>query len=265
VSSKGFQRAVSAIVVLGVLALGLAACGGGGSSATTSGEPGSGTSVERPGSSPGEQSSRSSAREGAGPSGTKTGTSASESSGDSGSGTAPVTRATARTAEKAARRQAAAVHRRLAQSAGAAAPFLVETGDNSIPTYGSEASAGELAAAEAVLSGYLAARAAGDWGTACAQMSAQVQKQIAVFAGEAGAGTRCPQANAKLAERSPASARATPLSGPLAALRVESPHAFALFVGSGGQQYVMPMVSEDGAWKVNQLAPVPWPIGSAGH
>jgi hypothetical protein len=173
---------------------------------------------------------------------------------------APLTRAGARAAGRRASRHAQTARRKLARQAGAAAPFLVETGDNSIPTYGTEASAEELAAAEAGLSGYLSARAAGEWGAACARMSAGVQKQLAALSGEAAG--ECMAAYAKLAEKIPASARADPLTGQITALRVESPHAFALFYGPGEQQYMMPLEEEGGAWKVTQLEPLPWPLGS---
>jgi hypothetical protein len=157
------------------------------------------------------------------------------------------------------KRHAPSARRKPERAAGAAAPFLVETGDNSIPTYGTEASTAQASAGEATLSAYLSARAAGEWAAACAQMSAQVQQQLAMLAGETGT---CPRAYAKLAERIPAPARADPLTAGLTALRVESPHAFALFYGPGEQRYMMPLEEEGGAWKVTQLESVPWPIGS---
>lgn len=173
-----------------------------------------------------------------------------------------LTRASALAAERKAERRERAVHRKLARKAGKAAPFLVTEGDNSIPTYGSEASAAQLASAEATLSRYLAARAAGEWGPACVQMSTQVQKQLTLLAGEKAG--HCAAAYAKLAEQAPASAHVDPLVHGLAALRVESPHAFALFYGPGSQQYMVPMEQEGGDWKVSQLEPVPWPIGAPG-
>jgi hypothetical protein len=92
-------------------------------------------------------------------------------------------------------------------------------------------------------------------------MSAQVQKQLALLAGEKGGD--CASAYAKLAERIPASARVDPLVRGLAALRVEDPHAFALFYGPGSQQYMMPMERAGGDWTVTQLEPVPWPVGAS--
>lgn len=150
--------------------------------------------------------------------------------------------------------------------AGAAAGFVVRQGDNSIPTYGSEASSSEQAAATASLGAYLNARAGGDWGGACAHMAAPVQKQLEALAGAPGAKAEgCAGVYAKLSARVPAAERANPLSAGLAAFRVEGDKAFALFYGPHNQKYLMPMVSEGGAWKVNQIAPVAYPLGAPTH
>jgi hypothetical protein len=299
-------RLLSALAVLAALLLGLAACGGGGSSTAMStatslaGAPASaagpraqagkpqGGSAAGVGSPPGAPSARRASgsqggaksaegavsgeasappeaqkpREGGATQASKGTTAAPGPSPGANRPHRKPTRAGARATAGAARLPARAPHRRLERTAGAAAPFLVETGDNSIPTYGSEASVGQLAAAESALAAYLGARAAGEWGPACAQMSTQVQKQLALLAGEEGAGKGCPQVYAQLGEKIPASARADPLTAVLTALRVESPHAFALFYGPGEQQYMMPL-EEEGGWKVSQLEPLPWPIGSS--
>jgi hypothetical protein len=160
------------------------------------------------------------------------------------------------------RPKARSVRHRLEARAGGAAPFLVSQGDNSIPTYGSEASGSQRSAAQQVLSGYLAARAAGDWASACSLMSASLARQVMLFAGEAGGGKpSCVNAYAELSERIPASERANPLAHGLTALRVESPHAFALFYGPGSQRYMMPMEDKGDAWKVTQMAAVTYPLG----
>jgi hypothetical protein len=151
---------------------------------------------------------------------------------------------------------------RLVRKAGRAAAFLVPTGDNSIPTYGAEANTGQIAAATAALRAYLEARAAGDWGTACAHTAATLQKQLALLVGAQGAASACASTYEKLASRAPASARADLLSGALAALRVDGETAFALFYGPQHHQYMMPLASEGGAWKVSQIAPIPWPVGA---
>ncbi|MGA8745400.1 MAG: hypothetical protein WB507_06025 [Solirubrobacterales bacterium] len=145
------------------------------------------------------------------------------------------------------------------------APFRTPTGDNSIPDYGSEAPASKRADVTAALRSYLLARAAGRWSAACSYMGAAVRNQAEVLAGElANAGRRrsCLSAYAKLAARVSKAQRANPLGGGLAALRVKGEKAFALFYGPHDQKYMIPMVHEGGAWKVNQLDPIPYPIAA---
>jgi hypothetical protein len=154
----------------------------------------------------------------------------------------------------------------LVRKAGRAAPFLVPTGDNSIPTYGSEASGSQRSEATTALHSYLQARAGGDWGTACSHMAATVQKQLALLASASkGKAKGCAAAYAALSARVPVAARANPLSGGLASLRIKGDKAFALFYGPHNQKYMMPMAREGGAWKVNQLDPIPYPIGAPAH
>jgi hypothetical protein len=239
-----------------LLVLALAACGGSGGSGSSS------TEAAQADGAPVSGSADAGKTQGAPASGPGSKPSAADAAGavDPPAGT-PTTTASA---PAPVRRKARLVRRRLAGKAGAAAPFLVAQGDNSIPTYGSEAQPGQLAAAEGVLSGYLGARAAGDWAGACSLMSAAAAKQVVLLGGEPGnGGTSCAAAYAKLSERAPPSERADPLVDGLTALRVESPHAFALFYGSGEQQYMMPLEEESGGWRVTQIAPLPWPIGSS--
>ncbi len=148
--------------------------------------------------------------------------------------------------------------RAVVREAGHAAPFLVPTGDNSIPTYGAEAPPSEQAAATTALRVYLDARAGGEWAAACAHMAATVQKQLGALTGKQ---EPCAAAYAKLSSQVSASMLVSPLSGPIAALRVEGDRAFALFYGLHEQQYMMPMVGGGGAWKVSQIEAIPWPIG----
>jgi hypothetical protein len=171
------------------------------------------------------------------------------------------TRESAAAAERRAGRRQRAAHRKLARKAGRAAPFLVAEGDNSIPTYGSEASAGMRREAESALSGYLQAREAENWPAACAAMSPRLAKQLALLAGQSGS-PDCPKAYGALAERGSVAERTDPMVGGITSLRVEVPHAFALFYGAGMQQYMMPLEAE-GGWKVALIAPVPWPVGTS--
>ncbi len=145
-----------------------------------------------------------------------------------------------------------------AAAAGAAAPFVETNTDNSIPTFGSESRGSARVAAEAALRTYLSARAKGDWGIACAGLAAAVRQQLQGLAGGKG----CVAAYPALLKGAPASTRADPLAGPILALRVKGQSGFALFHGPGKKKYVMPMAHESGAWKVTQLAPIAYPLGS---
>ncbi len=143
------------------------------------------------------------------------------------------------------------------------APFRVRTGDNSIPNYGTEVPASERGDATAALSGYLAARARGDWSTACSYLGGATRRQLQVLAGGSkGKHKGCVGTYAMLSARVPAAERANPLTGGLASLRVKGEKAFALFYGPHSQKYVMPMAIEGGAWKVTQLAPIAYPLGA---
>ena len=152
---------------------------------------------------------------------------------------------------------------KLRQKAGRAAPFLTSQGDNSIPTYGGEGSGSQEAEAAGALAAYLKARAAGEWGRACSLMGATVRRQLAVLSrAGGGGGGGCAKISATLSKRLRASELANPMVGGITALRVKGEKAFALFYGPHRQQFLMPMVSEGGSWKVNQSIPIAYPIGA---
>lgn len=243
-------RSLAAAALL-ALCLGMSACGSGGSAATTA--PGS--------------ASTSTAT-------TSTAVTPAPTPGDAGvtNNTAPTSEGEA--ANFSAQRgehgsgESAALEKKeipptLKHEAGNAVSFLTPHGDNSIPTYGSEAPSSEQSVATKSLRAYLEARAGGDWAGACAHMGAQVQKQVQLLvSGSGGKSEGCAAAYLKISSRGSLSERANPLKGGLVAFRVDGENAFALFYGPGNQQYMMPMVSEGGSWKVNQIVSVAYPIGT---
>lgn len=141
----------------------------------------------------------------------------------------------------------------------AAARFTTKGGDNSIQESGSEGSRAELAAAAPVLRGYLNARAAGHWGLACSQMAPGTAASLTQLGGGKGGRAGCPRALASLSAGIPPTAlrEAAVAEVGHGALREEGDRAFLLFRGAHGADYFMPMVREDGAWKVAALAPSP--------
>ncbi len=234
------------------LAAGLGACGGGGSSSTTS-NPSTSQSPSEAGAAQGSQP----AKPGGGNSGSAGSGGGNATSGGSGSNGTAQTKSTG--SPSGSGRSSTGKTR-----AAGAAGFVIPNGDNSIPEYGSEAPSSEQTEATASLRAYLEARAGGDWAGACAHMGTPVRRQLELLGkGSKGKSVDCEEAFVTLSKFGSASERANTLSGPLAAFRVKGDKAFALFYGPHNQQYMMPMVSEGGSWKVNQIGPVAWPVGSS--
>lgn len=229
---RGVARAGVALLALAPVTLGLTACGGGGQGTTTA------TVVKNPtATTPIATTPATSTPASAAP---KSFTEAKAPAPSSGSG--PSARG----------------------SGGGAASFKVAHGDNSIPTYGGEAHSSERARASAVLAAYLHDRANGSWTQACNYLAAATNRQLALFGKAAKGGAKGCGAVLAALSRGPAAARADVYTGSLVALRIKGKNAFALFHGPHNSKYVMPMIDENGAWKVSQLAPLAYPLGSSG-
>jgi hypothetical protein len=141
------------------------------------------------------------------------------------------------------------------------ASFRTPGGDNSIPNFGDEADAGEVAAATTVLASYLQARAKGDWGKDCALLAktaATPLEQLAAKSPELK-GKGCAGILAAFVAYVPKSSRAKTMTSGIASLRVQGDRGFALYHGAKGIDYFMPMVKEDGQWKVGSLAASEFP------
>jgi hypothetical protein len=144
---------------------------------------------------------------------------------------------------------------------GGSAAFRTPGGDNSIQNFGEEADAAEVDAASTALAAYLRARSKDDWSGQCDLLA---QAALAPLE-ELAAGS--PQLKAKgcaaiLEVLSSGAATATLTStmpDGVASLRVEDDRGFALYHGAKGVDYFVPMVKEDGEWKVGALAPSEFP------
>lgn len=135
--------------------------------------------------------------------------------------------------------------------------FLVPGGDNSIQTFGEEASSSELAEADAAVSAYLDARANSDWAAMCADLSEGAIKPLELLADRAPQFKEkgCAAILAALMGRAPAVTRVNTLTSPIAGLRVEGDRGFALYHGAKGVDYFVALAKEDGKWKVAAIAP----------
>jgi len=210
-----------------LLALGLAACGGGDSSSAEGGASG--------GSKQGE--AKSGGGGGKGDGGQKSGGSPSNGGGAAEFKPKP--------------------HN---DSGGGSQQFRQKGGDNSIQEFGTEADPEEFDAAAAALHNFLDARAEGNWGAACDYMSKAVVESFEKLATQAKQieETSC----AGILERltNPAarkSMRAEAEKADVGSLRVEGERSFVIYTGVGGTVLAMPMANEDGEWKVASLSGLP--------
>lgn len=146
-------------------------------------------------------------------------------------------------------------------SGEASTAFRTPGGDNSIQNFGDEADATEVEEATAALAGYMQARAEGDWAGSCDYLAEVAVKPLEQLTEQSPQlkGKDCGAILAALSAGTPASARANTMSDGIASLRVEGERGFALYHGTEGVDYFVPMVKEDGEWKVSTLAPTEFP------
>ncbi len=150
---------------------------------------------------------------------------------------------------------------RQASSRGAAG-FTVPRGDNSIPRFGQEADPSQRQLALTELAAYMHARAKGEWSKACDYLARPTRRQLEAFSKRSeSASDGCGPVLAALINDH-GTERVDTLTNGLAALRIEAKTAFALFYGPKVEKYVMPMQNEDAAWKMTQIAPLPYPLGA---
>ena len=141
------------------------------------------------------------------------------------------------------------------------ASFRTPGGDNSIQNFGEEADAAEVDEASATLSGYMEARAKDDWAKQCTLLAQDrggaARTARHPLAPVQGQGLRGDPRGA--AGTAPASTRTNTLTDGIASLRFEDDRGFALYHGTGGVDYFVPMVKEDGQWKIGAFAPSEFP------
>jgi hypothetical protein len=141
------------------------------------------------------------------------------------------------------------------------AAFRSPGGDNSIQNFGDEVDPEEREAAEVALIAYLEARADGEWGESCEYLAEAATTPLEQLAESSPKlkGKSCAAIVAALSSQLPTSSRENPVTDGIVSLRVEGDRGFALFHGPKGVDYFVPMVEEDGEWKVGALAPSEFP------
>jgi hypothetical protein len=135
---------------------------------------------------------------------------------------------------------------------GGAKQFEKKGSDNSIQEFGAEAGATERERATAVLHGYLDATARGDWPMACRYVSTMMWQQLAKIASLRGKG--CVATLAAFFASVPAKNFADASEADVGSLRIAAGRGFLLYHGPHHTDYEMPMVTEQGRWKVAAAA-----------
>jgi hypothetical protein len=224
-------KTLIAVAAALLLAVGLAACGGGddsGSTATEASAPDQGG-----GNSKGGASSGGDANGGGGKSG-------SGQSGGSGNGSS-----------------SSFVPKHHDDSGGGSKQFEVKGGDNTIQGFGEEAEPSESEKAAAALHNFLDARAAEDWDATCYYLARGIiepLKKIASQTDQPGVGS-CAGILEKLTNPAAMDAlRAEAANADVGSVRIEGARGFVIYHANGKTVFAMPMVYEDGRWKVGALA-----------
>jgi len=236
---RGREKAASTLAMAGLICLVLTACGGG--AETSSSAPVSPTtSVAEPTTGAAGESGGEKAKGG-------TGEGAAGGGGEAGS------------RGEGTESGGAAESGGSAKEAGGSRGFIVPGGDNSVPNFGEEASGSERRQASRELQRYLEARATGHAKAACAALSAEAVEQVeGLSATLPGAeSSSCAAVMRVIVKRTPASERSNTMTGPVASLRIEGNEGFALYHGTKGTDYTIPMAREGATWKVAGLMPFP--------
>lgn len=161
------------------------------------------------------------------------------------------------------------VPRRHEDSGGGATQYRVEGGDNSVQEFGAEAEDSEREAAAQALHNFLDARAQEAWGAACSYLSGDVRESLEDFAVKAQkaaaeegkaeqSDTGCAGILGRVISRAALpELRKEAAEADVGSLRIEGDRAFLIYSGAGGTTIAIPVVNEDGGWKVASLAGTP--------
>jgi hypothetical protein len=135
------------------------------------------------------------------------------------------------------------------------------TGDNSIQTWGLEASAAQRRALTAIVRAFLDARARADWAGACALLAARPLAEFSQLAGAAKPSERaCARGMALAARGVPRSAFADEARiERVLSLRVGRGDAFLIYTRADGKAYATGLGHEHGAWRVISVGATPLP------
>jgi len=134
------------------------------------------------------------------------------------------------------------------------AEFKTSHGGKKIVEFGEEGSLEEWEAANAVVVENLKAREAGDWAGQCKTLSQAGIEEIRGTKKRSECPARLKEIGEPLSRTK--KLREDTLPGSIQVLRVKGNQAYALYNGNDGNDYAMPLIKEDGQWRVTRLTTI---------
>jgi hypothetical protein len=152
-----------------------------------------------------------------------------------------------------------AVSTPLKVSGGGSEQFRTNGGDNSIQDFGDESGESELEEAAEALHSFYVARAEEGWSSACTYLAKSMAQQLEQLASQSPQlkDKGCAAVLHAFTRPLPASVRRETTVVDAGSLRTEGEQSFLIYYGEGHTPYAMPMVQEDGGWKVTLLSATP--------
>jgi hypothetical protein len=141
-------------------------------------------------------------------------------------------------------------------SGGGSEQFVVKGGDNSIAEFGKEADEGELEEVAEIVHSFYVDRASGNWSGACSYMAKSLQEQLRQLASKSEVKGCAPFLEA-FTTKQPDAVWKELTTIDAASLRHDDEQAFLIYRGVKGAVFAMPLLVEDGEWKVTGLAATP--------
>jgi hypothetical protein len=141
---------------------------------------------------------------------------------------------------------------------GPSRQFLIRDGDNTVQTFGREATKAEREQASEFIQNWMKARAAQNWAKDCTYLSrAYVHSLITTDAMKVSHGKvkNCAQGLAYFGHLASGSYENT-LSGPIDSLRVDEGLGYAQYHGNDGHDWIIAVARERGKWWVRVATPI---------